>query len=118
MQSTGYKDRKDTEIFIGDIVKIYVEDREEHKVYYSLCKVVFDEETSTTKLEIIERFCDMLMPVKYLYFKTEKILIDKILKTIENEKIREIVYNVIYLRFRTAKKLLFEYIEEQEKQND
>lgn len=69
MQSTGYKDRKGTEIFIGDIVKIYVEDREEHKVYYSLCKVVFDEETSTTKLEIIERFCDMLMPVKYLFLK-------------------------------------------------
>lgn len=52
------------------------------------------------------------------YTETEKILIDKILKTIENEKIREIVYSVIYLRFRTAKKLLFEYIEEQEKQND
>lgn len=49
------------------------------------------------------------------YTETEKILIDKILKTIENEKIREIVYNVIYLRFRTAKNLLFEYIEEQEK---
>lgn len=69
MQSTGYKDRKCTEIFIGDIVKIYVEDREEHKVYYSLCKVVFDEETTATKLEIIERFCDMLMPPKYLFLK-------------------------------------------------
>lgn len=69
MQSTGYKDKKDIEIFIGDIVKIYVEDREEHKVYYALCKVVFDEETLTTKLEIIERFCDILMPPKYLYFK-------------------------------------------------
>lgn len=69
MQSTGYKDRKGIEIFIGDIVKIYVEDREEHKVYYSLCKVVFDEETSATKLEIIERFCDMLMPAKYLFLK-------------------------------------------------
>lgn len=69
MQSTGYKDRKGIEIFIGDIIKIYVEDREEHKVYYALCKVVFDEETLTTKLEIIERFCDILMPPKYLYFK-------------------------------------------------
>lgn len=69
MQSTGYKDKKGIEIFIGDIVKIYVEDREEYKVYYALCKVVFDEETLTTKLEIIERFCDFLMPPKYLYFK-------------------------------------------------
>ncbi len=69
MQSTGYKDKKGIEIFIGDIVKIYIEDREDYKVYYALCKVVFDEETSTTKLEIIERFCDMLMPPKYLYLK-------------------------------------------------
>lgn len=69
MQSTGYKDKKGTEIFIGDIVKIYIEDREDYKVYYSLCKVVFDEEILTTRLEIIERFCDMLMPAKYLYFK-------------------------------------------------
>lgn len=69
MQSTGYKDKKGTEIFIGDIVKIYIEDREDSKVYYSLCKVVFDEEILTTRLEIIERFCDMLMPAKYLYFK-------------------------------------------------
>lgn len=69
MQSTGYKDKKGIEIFIGDIVKIYIEDREDYKVYYSLCKVASDEETSTTKLEIIERFCDMLMPPKYLYLK-------------------------------------------------
>lgn len=69
MQSTVYKDKKGTEIFIGDIVKIYIEDREDYKVYYSLCKVVFDEEILTTRLEIIERFCDMLMPAKYLYFK-------------------------------------------------
>ena len=69
MQSTGNKDKKGTEIFIGDIVKIYIEDREDYKVYYSLCKVVFDEEILTTRLEIIERFCDMLMPAKYLYFK-------------------------------------------------
>lgn len=52
------------------------------------------------------------------YTETEKTLIDKILKTIENEEIREIVSNAIYLHFRLAKNLLFEYIEEQEKQND
>ena len=69
MQSTGYKDKKGIEIFIGDIVKIYIEDREEYKVYYALCKVIFDEEILTTRLEIIERFCDMLMPPKYLYLK-------------------------------------------------
>lgn len=52
------------------------------------------------------------------YTKTEKMLIDKILKTIENEKIREIISNTIYLHFRLAKKLLQDYIEEQEKQNE
>lgn len=52
------------------------------------------------------------------YTETEKTLIDKILKTIENEEIREIVSNAIYLHFRLAKNLLFNYIEEQEKQND
>lgn len=49
------------------------------------------------------------------YTKTEKMLIDKILKTIENEKIREIISNTIYLHFHLAKKLLQDYIEEQEK---
>lgn len=49
------------------------------------------------------------------YTEMEKILIDKILKIIKNKKIREIINHVIYLRFRTAKNLLFEYIEEQEK---
>ena len=53
----------------------------------------------------------------YRYTKTEETLIDKILKTIENEKIREIIINTIYLHFRSAKNLLFDYIEEQEKKD-
>lgn len=53
----------------------------------------------------------------YCYTKTEETLIDKILKTIENEKIREIIINTIYLHFRSAKNLLFDYIEEQEKKD-
>nr|DAW49562.1 MAG TPA: nucelotide kinase [Caudoviricetes sp.] len=52
------------------------------------------------------------------YTETEKILIDKVLKTIENEEIRDIVNNAIYLHFRLAKNLLFGYIEKQEKQNE
>lgn len=53
-----------------------------------------------------------------LYTEAEKMLVDKVLKTIENEKIRESVRNTIYSHFRLAKKLLQDYIEEQEKQNE
>lgn len=49
------------------------------------------------------------------YTKTEKMFVDKVLKTIENEEIREIISNTIYLHFHLAKKLLQDYIEEQEK---
>ena len=52
------------------------------------------------------------------YTKTENILIDKIFKTIENEEIREIIINTIYLHFSLAKNLLQDYIEEQEKKDD
>lgn len=49
------------------------------------------------------------------YTETEQMLVDKVLKTIENEEIRKIINNTIYLHFHLAKKFLQDYIEEQEK---
>ena len=48
------------------------------------------------------------------YTETEQMLVDKVLKTIENEEIRKIINNTIYLHFHLAKKFLQDYIEEQE----
>ena len=53
-----------------------------------------------------------------LYTETEQMLVDKVLKTIENEEIRKIINNTIYLHFHLAKKFLQDYIEEQEKKDD
>ena len=52
------------------------------------------------------------------YTETEQMLVDKVLKTIENEEIRKIINNTIYLHFHLAKKFLQDYIGEQEKQNE
>lgn len=52
------------------------------------------------------------------YTEIEQILVDKVLKTIENEEIRKIINNTIYSHFHLAKKFLQDYIEEQEKQNE
>lgn len=52
------------------------------------------------------------------YTETEKTFINKILENIENEKIREIIYDIVFLQFRIAQNSLEKYIEEQEKQND
>lgn len=52
------------------------------------------------------------------YTDTEKMLIKKILKTVENKKIRNIIDEIIFLDIRSAQHLLQDYIEEQEKQND
>ena len=52
------------------------------------------------------------------YTDTEKTLIKKVLKTVENEKIRNTIDEIMFLHFRIAQRLLQEYIEEQEKQND
>lgn len=52
------------------------------------------------------------------YTDTEQTLIKKILKTVENEKIRNIIDEIIFLDIRSAQHLLQDCIEEQEKQND
>lgn len=52
------------------------------------------------------------------YTETEQMLVDKVLKTIENEEIRKIINNTIYSHFHLAKKFLQDYIEEQEKKDD
>lgn len=51
------------------------------------------------------------------YTDTEQMLIKKILKTVENEKIRNIIDEIIFLDIRSAQYLLQDYIKEQEKQN-
>ena len=50
------------------------------------------------------------------YTETEKTFINKILENIENEKIREIIYDIVFLQFRIAQNSLEKYIEEEEKQ--
>lgn len=52
------------------------------------------------------------------YTYTERVIINKVLETIKNENVRGIIKNAIYLKFRITKKLLQDYIEEQEKQNE
>lgn len=52
------------------------------------------------------------------YTDTEKMLIKKVLKTVENEKIRNIIDEIIFLDIRSAQHLLQDYIKEQEKQNE
>lgn len=52
------------------------------------------------------------------YTAVERTFIDKILEVVENEKTQEIIYYVIELDFFVAKKVLQEYIEEQEKQDE
>ena len=51
------------------------------------------------------------------YTDTEQTLIKKILKTIENKKIRNIIDEIIFLDIRSAQHLLQDCIKEQEKQN-
>lgn len=53
-----------------------------------------------------------------IYTDTEKTLIKKVLKTVENEKIRNIIDETIFLDIRSSQRLLQDYIEEQEKKDD
>lgn len=52
-----------------------------------------------------------------IYTDTEKTLIKKVLKTVENEKIRNIIDETIFLDIRSSQRLLQDYIEEQEKKD-
>ena len=52
------------------------------------------------------------------YTDTEKKIIEKVLMTVENEKIKNIIDEILFLHLHSSRKSLESYIEEQEKQNE
>lgn len=52
------------------------------------------------------------------YTDTEKKIIEKVLMTVENKKIRNIIDEILFLHLHSSQKSLESYIEEQEKKDD